>query len=648
MSMQQRSFEDHGGPARSARSDRRWSLGALSLLACLALAPSAHAQGEPARDEPAQVPEAPVSSTPAPVAGQEPAPTADPQTPAQNPVTPTTTPPTTPPAAPPPAATPDATTAAPALAPNSAPAAATPPAPSAPARIEYHDLAAIAALFAQWTTEHPGVVRPLAIGKTVDGRNVPALEFGAAGGLALEERPTVLLLGGLDGVSLAGGEAVLMSVSELLRESGTLPAGVCFIAVPWASPEALEMCRAGRAMDGRNARPFDEDRDGLVDEDGPDDLDGDGLALQMLIEDPAGPWARAADPRFLVRADQGLAPRYILTREGRDDDGDGRYNEDGPGGVVLDQNFPVGRLGPWTGELNGVLPMSEELARSLAQLGLARRIVAALFFQGNHGLAAAPGGVCRAFAPATGRRQSGLVPLCAARGGDRRGAALDWFYAVPGALSLEIAPWGPAIDGGAEASPQDARYSPKNGAFGARPPPSEQDRAWANWLDDKRGGLGFNDWHPVELGNGVQGLVGGWEPNTQLNPPPESLPAALNGIPTFVRGLAASLPALEIRADASRDGDVCRVRARIKNTGALPTGLAVSASRPGAAALVLVLELPAGARLLAGRESTSLVPLVGGELSPEREWIVLAPAGSTFTLRAKCPWTLDAAREVKP
>src|SRR5207244_1639464 len=78
--------------------------------------------------------------------------------------------------------------------------------------------------------------------------------------------------------------------------------------------------------------------------------------------------------------------------EGKDDDGDGRFNEDGPGGVVLDLNFPVGRTGPWLDDLGGVLPLSETLSRSYADFALSRRVAIVLLLQGNHGRLAIPGG----------------------------------------------------------------------------------------------------------------------------------------------------------------------------------------------------------------------------------------------------------------
>jgi len=529
------------------------------------------------------------------------------------------------------------------------------------------------------------------------GSALLALEFGASGPVLLAERPTVFLFGGLDGVSLSGGEAVLWIASQLLARPERLPADVAFVALPWASPQALSRAASSVFADGRNSRPVDDDRDGKLDEDGPDDVDLDGLVLSMLIEDPAGAWARGEDARFLVPARAGDAPRYVLTSEGRDDDGDGRFNEDGPGGVVLDLNFPVNRRGTPSDGRGGPLPMSEPLARACAELVLSRRAAAVLLLQGNHGSLAAPGGVAadpglaraapaeravlervtRAFAECTGRDQRALLTLREARGGDRPGAALDWFYAVPGALSFELAPWGPSVETGGEVAVRDARFThvadargdgngdgnslngngPRNGngrsgagkALQARPALEEGDRAWASWLDNTRGGLGFVEWHPVELGGGVQALVGGWEPRTIDNPPPEALASALHGLPEFVATLAAGLPRLEVRVlEASREGEVCRVRARVKNLGQLPTGL--GPPRPGrdGGGLELELVLPPGAQLVAGESRRGCGRLFGAELSSEAAWIVIAPPGSSLRLRASADWALPVEREVVP
>ena len=553
-----------------------------------------------------------------------------------------------------------------------------PPEPPGPILPEiapaYRSMGEMAGLLAQLATVAPDAAETFELGRTHDGRPVHGIQLGRPGAPPLAERPTVFLFGGLDGRSLAGGEAVLQIVRELLLRADELPPEVAFVAVPWVSGQALswlaEKSATAPSRDGRNGRPLDDDRDGRTDEDGPDDLDGDGLILDMLIEDPAGPWARGGDGRFLVPAGPGDGTRYLWTREGRDDDGDGRFNEDPLGGVVLDRNFPVHRTGPWDDPRVGKVPMSEPLTRAVAELVLARRAAVVALVQGNHGCLATPGGlaptpadgafdpadrpvferVTEAFLAATGRRQTGVLTLRAARGERSPGSALDWLHAVPGALSFEVAPWGPEVESPGDVAARDAfAAGPRTAAL--QKPRSLGDRAhlgdvaaaWARWLDNTRGGIGFVDWHPVPLGDGRQGLVGGWEPRTLTNPPIETLPRALEGFPSFVLELARGLPRLEVLVNQDeRSGELLHLRAQVRNQGTLPTGM----TRPGEAGVTLALELPPGAQLVAGELVVELPRLLGGELSAEAAWVLLAPEGSLFRLSASADWTGPVVREV--
>ena len=46
-----------------------------------------------------------------------------------------------------------------------------------------------------------------------------------------------------------------------------------------------------------NLTPFDDDNDGRVDEDPPEDLNGDGLITLMRVKDPHGPFAPSRTTR---------------------------------------------------------------------------------------------------------------------------------------------------------------------------------------------------------------------------------------------------------------------------------------------------------------------------------------------------------------
>jgi len=80
--------------------------------------------------------------------------------------------------------------------------------------------------------------------------------------------------------------------------------------------------------------PYDTDRDGLFDEDGSDDLNGDKNISQMRRRNPDGQYKTDPDdPRRMIRVKPGEKGEYeLLGSEGIDNDNDGLVNEDGPGG----------------------------------------------------------------------------------------------------------------------------------------------------------------------------------------------------------------------------------------------------------------------------------------------------------------------------
>lgn len=524
------------------------------------------------------------------------------------------------------------------------------PAKEAPARpayeARYHSLDEIRA-FAEALAQS-GDARLLALPATARGTRAVALEIGAPGPIPLESRRTIFLLGGLDGVSLTGAEAVVHLCSELAAARATLPDDLVFVAVPWASPDALGEVLARRFADGRDATPRDDDGDLAVDEDGPDDVDGDGLVLQMIVEEPNGAFVRCADPRFLAPARPGERPRFTLASEGRDDDGDGRFNEDPRGGTSFEEAFP-----PPDGSAGPALPLEDPLARALADLVLARRALVVLLVQGNHGAVARAAGateialqsadaVSELFARATGRVPAKTLQRHANH-------ALEWLGARGGALALEVSPWGPLAE--AASAPRgsnaiDARFdgAPKPADASGPAPVASDDLAWARWLDNTRGGIGFVDWHPVNVGEGKRALVGGWLPFSRDNAPPESLSASFGGLANFALELARGAPSLAVRSlEAKRDGEVVTLRARVEVEGSLASG----PGSPGEA-LVLELDVQSGTRVLWGETRATFEELGPRAHSREVACTLVAPAGTAFTWRARSRWCGDAAVEVRP
>jgi len=510
--------------------------------------------------------------------------------------------------------------------------------PQPPETPRYRFLDEAVTLFDDWRSS--GHVEALTLGPSYGGREIFAVQFGAAGDRALSERTSVFLVGGLDGVSVSGSETVIRLVSKLLESAERLPPEMAFVAIPWANPDGLARWMETGCGGGRNDRPVDDDRDGRMDEDRADDVDGDGQVLEMLIEDGAGGWVHGPDKRVLRPAKVGQAPRYVRTREGEDEDGDGLYNEDEAGGVVTDHNFPVDWRGPWSGVSSGALPMSEKSTRAIVDLARRRRCAVFLAFQGNHGWLASPGGLASAesfvqasdveaysflldtYRKGTKRTQVELPTQRIARGYERPGTAIDWFYRALGSMSAELAVWGIGAMG-------EEGVAEREGF-------ENTEEAWARYFDETRGGKGFVPWQPYDLAGGQKALVGGWERNTCINPVPESLSQLVSGLDEFCISLAKGLPQLAFEiVDKSENGRVRQLRARVRNHGLLPSGVGPGGERFGTKVRVL---LPPGVELLAGDEEVLLGHVPGQGTSPTFSWLFSAPEGTLFEFVVESRW----------
>ncbi len=543
----------------------------------------------------------------------------------------------------------------------------------------YHDYQEVCALVDAWVAADPRVTL-VDLGTTRDGRRVPALRFQnrheadePRASDPVQERK-VLLLGGIDGLSLAGAEATLWSAHGLLDQLDHLSGDLVFLVVPWASPDALAQTLDGGDVSGRSAAPVDDDGDGQFGEDGPDDLDGDGLVLNMAVPDAEfGEWCFAEDHRFLVPARPGDAPRYRLTREGRDDDLDGQFNEDDRGGVNYNAHFPIGWAAQGDPGAWGAWPLSESVPRRLADLCLQENVALCVSFAGSSGgidfghspqralgadgrststpqeVTDAERRILLAFERVTGRMGSptGMTQ-------EPTGRAVDWLASVLPCVALEVAVWGPNVVG-VDGRPYTARPS-RLGATSRRIDRSKEaldagrpltgiDAAWAFWLDDVRGGAGFQDWHPVDLGQGRTGWVGGWEPQTRFNPPADCLLSALEGIPRFVHELSAGLPRLELEIlSVERMGDLVQIEARVTNTGGLETDLN---RQPRAGEVVIELTGVDAQSVVAGSASTTLSRLGPAESSRTLRWMIQSQPGRVIEVRATCSTAPTVVREVR-
>lgn len=165
-------------------------------------------------------------------------------------------------------------------------------------------------------------------------------------------KPGYWIDGGTHGNEFTGTEVCLYIIDKLVSGYGSDPeiTGLIdentFYICPIVNPDGVfNSVEAGISQRG-NSMMTDDDADGRINEDGPDDLNGDKAITQFRYKDPKGAYVQHdRDPRVMVR----LGPnettdkqRWSVVTEDRDNDGDGKRGEDPERGIDLNRNYPEG------------------------------------------------------------------------------------------------------------------------------------------------------------------------------------------------------------------------------------------------------------------------------------------------------------------
>jgi hypothetical protein len=238
---------------------------------------------------------------------------------------------------------------------------------------------------------YPQLVKLRSLAKTAGGKEVWQLTIGTG---KVDDKPAIVVVGGVEGNHVLGTELAIGFAESVLSGSGTdsikaLLERTTFYVFPNMSPDAMEQYFASLKFERQgNAVTTDDDRDGKVNEDGFDDLDGNGKITWMRVESPIGEYRpHPDDPRVMVRADlsKGEKGRYLVFSEGRDNDKDGQFNEDGEGGVNFNRNFTYKHPSFTPG--SGEMPVSEIENRALVDYLFERsNVFAILSFGSNNNL----------------------------------------------------------------------------------------------------------------------------------------------------------------------------------------------------------------------------------------------------------------------
>lgn len=450
----------------------------------------------------------------------------------------------------------------------------------------YYTAAETNQILLEYTALYPDLITVEEIGRSWLGAPLMVATLTQRATGPAHEKPALYVDGGLHAAELTGSAVATHLLAHLLTGYGRDPqvtrlldTGVFYIR-PKFNPDGSDLVLREDIPLRSSVHPVDDDADGVADDDPPQDLNGDGWITTMRIPDPGGPWyADPDDDRILVRVpDDGGIPdgagRYRTESEGVDDDGDGRINEDGIGGLDLNRNFPRNwereHLQPGAGEF----PLSEPETYAAVRFIQGHRNITGIVHGHTSGgfvyrlpSASAPSRfptddlaliehLGAEYTRTTGRpvRPSATHPT-----EHRYGTLISWGYWDQGAIGWvpEYSPgpetWVTDYDGDGEISAaEELRYD-----------------------DEELGGRYFVEWTPVQHPTLGRVEVGGWKTRFWgQNPPREHLEAETEVQLPWILYLAEQAPRLALDAPVvRRDGDVVVVQARVTNRGFQPTSL---------------------------------------------------------------------------
>ncbi|MEE8584459.1 MAG: M14 family zinc carboxypeptidase, partial [Acidobacteriota bacterium] len=514
----------------------------------------------------------------------------------------------------------------------------------------YHSVEEIESYLQAVTQRYSNLARLREIGRSRAGRPILAVEIHNPETGPDSEKPAFYLDGNIHGGEALSAEGALFFIHHLLSRYRQAPEirqlvdQNAFYVVPLVNPDGRAISIDKPENHRWNIRPMDEDGDGRMDEDPPEDLDGDGRILRMRLADPQGRWkVSAADPRLMVRRNgsepDGEGKYYRIFSEGLDNDGDGRFNEDRVGGVDLNRNFPAN----WHPAqfASGPYPLSEPESRALAEYITSHPNIAAVHtYHTSGGLllrfptladqdwdfpesdlqdyrAIAEEGV-----PLTGYdnyayEKKKIVDLMK----PGHGVFNDWASSVFGVLAMTTEMWGHAIGQGQE--------------------------ALLEWNDRVLKGEGFIDWKPFEHPQLGKVELGGWDRWSISSPPESMIEAELERNNQWVLTFARRLPRLAISEAAAQPADRAghfRIQAQVANRGWMPTATAYAAEVLKTARPVQVSLILGNAVLAEGEAEVSLGVLPGareeGPVARALEWQVRTldpgkPAFAEITARSE-------------
>lgn len=479
--------------------------------------------------------------------------------------------------------------------------------------------------------EKPHLARVYSIGGSHEGRDLWMVEITDQSTGEASTKPGYYIDGNHHAVEVAGSQVCLYTALHLLQQHGIDPAitdllgSVAFYILPRVSPDGAEtfLKTPYSLRSSTRSYPHSSPEPGLH----PEDVDGDGLILQMRIADPQGEWkVSERDHRLMVRRrpDEWGGHYYRLYPEGVLHHWDGGEIKIAPSrwGLDLNRNYPFSWGGEADRKVAGPYPLSEPETRAVADFISSRpNLAGAMSYHTTGGFILRPS--CHLgdqdlnsedleMMKAIGRRGEELVgyPCVSTFEGftGRRalaGVFMDWLYEDQGIIAFSTELWDLARRAGVEhrTEPLSEREEEERGL------------KMLAFSDKELGSSGFVPWKEHEHPQLGRVELGGWDYKFTLwNPPLVFLPGECHKNALFTLAHAGSLPRLSVteRRVSRLAPGVFSLEARVCNGGYLPSYVASTGKdMPWLKPPTARLAVPEGGRLLYGLETSEIDHLEG-------------------------------------
>jgi hypothetical protein len=204
---------------------------------------------------------------------------------------------------------------------------------------KYHDNGEVQQILKSIQQSHASHTKLYTVATSPGGEPITVIEIGN------DQKVTPAIFAGanFEGDNPLATEGALR-LARLVADSVNYRSGLKWYILALPNPDAAKGYFT-RVKYGRTVNDFavNNDMDESLNEDGFEDLNGDGWITRMRVKDMTGAYIQSPkEPRIMVKADARKNERgeYKVYTEGIDNDEDGEYNEDGEGGINVGIGFP--------------------------------------------------------------------------------------------------------------------------------------------------------------------------------------------------------------------------------------------------------------------------------------------------------------------